>query len=127
MAREAFGFDGGNDGRDIEDFRRLRQRNGVVFQHLAVNRLHAKGHLRLLVDENNLAVMWREDFKLSVGHAFTHRGYVTEFSPIGAEQKDGQCRFSLLLLAVWSQCRATGEGKLLSLRITIRRYRYPSV
>ncbi len=56
IAGEAFGLNGGDDGWDVEHLSRFRQRHGVVFQHLAVNRLHAKRHLWLVVDENDLTV-----------------------------------------------------------------------
>ena len=56
IAGEAFSLNGGDDGWDVEHLSRFRQRHGVVFQHLAVNRLHAERHLWLVIDEDDLTV-----------------------------------------------------------------------
>src|SRR5262249_36731066 len=40
----------------------------VVLEHLPIDRLHAKCHLGLVVDEDELAVLRREDFELGVSH-----------------------------------------------------------
>lgn len=39
----------------------------VVLQNLSVERLNAERHLRLLVDEDDLAVLWGQNLEL-VGH-----------------------------------------------------------
>src|SRR3546814_482030 len=64
MAREALGLDRGDGGGDIERLGGLGQADHVVLQDLAVDRLHAEGHLRLLVDEDDLAVLRSQDFKI---------------------------------------------------------------
>ena len=67
VAREALGFDGGDGGWDVEGLGSLCQADDVVLENLPVDRLHAEGHLRLLVDEDDLAVLRSEDFEM--GHA----------------------------------------------------------
>ncbi|MNY58283.1 hypothetical protein D3C86_1946050 [compost metagenome] len=52
VAAEALGFHAGEDGRDVEDLRALGQGHGVVLQLLAVDGLHAEGHLRVVVDQD---------------------------------------------------------------------------
>jgi len=39
----------------------------IVLQDLSVDRLHAEGHLRLLIDEDELGVLRRQQFKV-FGH-----------------------------------------------------------
>jgi hypothetical protein len=46
----------------------LRETDDIVFQHLAIDRLDAEHHLRLLIDENDLAVRWRQHFKFRITH-----------------------------------------------------------
>jgi hypothetical protein len=60
MARETIGLDRRDRGRDTEHFRGLGKRHDIVLQNLPVDRLHAKGHLWLLVDEDDLAVVGRQ-------------------------------------------------------------------
>jgi hypothetical protein len=64
VAREAFGLNRGDGGRHLEHLRRLGEGNHVVLQNLAVDRLNAERHLRLLVDEEELGVLWSEQFKI---------------------------------------------------------------
>ncbi|MNE41821.1 hypothetical protein D3C80_1359170 [compost metagenome] len=78
IAGEAVGLDGGDGRRHVEHLGGLGQRHDVVLQHLAVDRLHAEGHLRLLVDEDQLAVLRGEHFEV-LGHGVSpswdeHRG-----------------------------------------------------
>jgi hypothetical protein len=63
----SFCFDGGDRGRDVEDLGGLGKADDVVLQCLAVDRLNTESHLRLLVDEDELAVLWGQNLKL-VGH-----------------------------------------------------------
>jgi len=42
--------------------------NGIIFQYLTVDRLHAERHLRLLVDEDQLRVLRGQDFQFWVHH-----------------------------------------------------------
>jgi len=49
---------------------RLGEPDDIVLQRLAVDRLHAERHLRLLIDEDQLRVLRREDFELRIGHAY---------------------------------------------------------
>ncbi len=42
----------------------LARRNDVVLQRLAVDRLDAEGHLRLVIDDDELAVLRGQDFEL---------------------------------------------------------------
>jgi hypothetical protein len=62
VARERLGLDGGDDGWNVEHLGGLGQANGIVLQHLAVHGLHTESHLRLLVDEDQLAVIGSQDF-----------------------------------------------------------------
>ena len=71
MAGEAFGLDRGDGGRDVEHLRGLGQRDHVVLQRLPVDRLHPERHLRLLVDEQDLAVVRGEEVE-EVGRRFGH-------------------------------------------------------
>lgn len=45
-----------------------------VLLNLAIDGLHAKGHLGRLVDEDDLAVLRRQDVEISVGHGFFLQG-----------------------------------------------------
>ena len=72
VTREAFGFNGGDSSRNVEDLSRFCQANHVVLQYLTVDRLHAEGHLRLLIDKDHLAIFWGQYFKLRVGHVSFH-------------------------------------------------------
>ena len=56
VAREGIGLDRGDRGRDVEDLGGLGKADDIVLQYLAVDRLDAERHLRLLVDEDELAV-----------------------------------------------------------------------
>src|SRR3546814_19454452 len=60
VAREALGFHRCNGGGDAEHLGGFGQRHGVVLQNLAVDRLHAAGPLRLVIDEDDLALGWRQ-------------------------------------------------------------------
>ncbi|MNL32700.1 hypothetical protein D3C87_1545700 [compost metagenome] len=66
VAGEALGLNRGNRGWHVENLGSLGQANDVVLQGLAVDRLNAECHLRLLVDEDELAVGGGKNFKL--GH-----------------------------------------------------------
>src|SRR3546814_8183991 len=68
VAREALGFHRCNGGGDAEHLGGFGQRHGVVLQNLAVDRLHAEGHLRLVIDEDDLAIGWRQKLELFIGH-----------------------------------------------------------
>ena len=68
VAGEALRLDRGDGRRDLEHLRRLGERHGVVLQDLAVDRLHAERHLRLVVDEDELRVLRCKDFELRIGH-----------------------------------------------------------
>src|SRR5690606_36507473 len=68
MAGEAFGLDRGDDGRNVEDLGSLVQTHGVVLQGLPVDALDAESHLRLLVDEDQLAVLRGQDFGFWIAH-----------------------------------------------------------
>ena len=57
MTGETLGLHGRDCGRDLEDFGGLGQPDDVVLQDLSVDGLDAEGHLRLLVDEDDLAVL----------------------------------------------------------------------
>ncbi|MNN23432.1 hypothetical protein D3C81_1368300 [compost metagenome] len=72
MAREAFRLHRGDDGGDVEHLGGLGQAHGIVFQRLAVHRLHAERHLRLLVDEDDLAIVGGKDFQFRIGHDVIH-------------------------------------------------------
>ena len=67
-ARERFGFDRRDGGRDVEDLGRLGEPDDIVLHRLAVHRLHAKSHLRLVVDDDELTVLGRQYFELRVAH-----------------------------------------------------------
>ena len=67
VAREALGLDRGDRRRHAEDLGGLGERDDVVLQRLPVDRLHAERHLRLLVDDDQLAVLRGEQFEI-VGH-----------------------------------------------------------
>src|SRR5207253_8432134 len=62
IATETGGFDGGENRWHVEQFSGLGQRNVVVLQLLAVDRLHAKGHLRLVVNQDQSAIVRIEQF-----------------------------------------------------------------
>ena len=64
MAGEALGLDRGDGRRDVEHLGRLGERHDVVLERLAVDRLHAERHLRLLVDEDQLAVLRGEELEV---------------------------------------------------------------
>ncbi|MNE84868.1 hypothetical protein D3C80_1818100 [compost metagenome] len=68
MPGETLGFDRGEDGRHIEDLGCFGQTYGVVLQRLPVNALYAKSHLRLLIDEDQLAVERGQDFSVWIAH-----------------------------------------------------------
>ncbi len=68
VAGEACRLDGGDGGRDLEHLCSLGEGDDVVLQHLAVDRLHAERHLRLLVDKDELRVQRCEDFELRTCH-----------------------------------------------------------
>ena len=76
MAGEAFRFDGRDDGGDVEHLGGLGQAHSIVFQRLPVRRLHAERHLRLLVDENDLAIVGGKDFQFRIGHDVIHEDRV---------------------------------------------------
>jgi len=67
VTREGFGLDRGDGGRYLEGLGGFSEADDVVLQGLAVDGLDAEGHLRLLIDEDKLAVLGCEDFKIS-GH-----------------------------------------------------------
>src|SRR6266568_3101014 len=67
VARETLRLDRGDNGRDFEHLRCLGEGDDVVLQRLAVDGLHAERHLRLVVDEDDLRVLWCEDFELRIG------------------------------------------------------------
>ena len=75
MAGEALSFDRSDGGRDIEELRRLGQGDHIVLENLTVNRLHAEGHLRLLIDDDQLAVVGRQRREFCI-----HRSYCSGFS-----------------------------------------------
>src|SRR5690606_16107602 len=68
VAGEALRFDRGDDGGDREDPGRLGQPDHVVLECLPIDALHPKGHLRLLVNEDELAILWRQYFEFGVCH-----------------------------------------------------------
>ncbi len=70
MAGETLGLDRRDRRRHREDLGCLGQRDDIILQHLAVDRLHAEGHLRLLVDEDQLAVLGGQDFEFA-GHGLS--------------------------------------------------------
>ena len=53
----------------LNTFAALASATMLFLSDLPVDRLHAERHLRLLVDEDDLAVLRREDFELRIGHA----------------------------------------------------------
>jgi hypothetical protein len=67
MPRKALCFDGGNGRWDVENLRSLRQSNRIIFKHLAVNRLNAESHLRLMINEDDLTILGGQQFQL-FGH-----------------------------------------------------------
>jgi hypothetical protein len=71
-ARKALGFHRRDRGGDVEYLCRFCQRDNIVLQYLAVNRLDAECHLRLLIDENDLTVGGRQYFKLWITHGVIH-------------------------------------------------------
>ena len=62
-------LDGGDDRGDVEHLGRLGEGHGIVLQRLTVDGLNTEGHLRLVVDEDHLAVLGGKDFEFS-GHRF---------------------------------------------------------
>jgi hypothetical protein len=68
VAGETLRLDRGDGGRDLEHLRCLGESDDVVLQRLAVDGLHAERHLRLVVDEDDLRVLWCKDFELRIGH-----------------------------------------------------------
>lgn len=60
VSREALGLHRSEDYWDIEDPAGLCQCDGVVLQHVAIDALHSKGHLRLMIDEYHSAVLGSE-------------------------------------------------------------------
>jgi Flp pilus assembly protein CpaB len=59
VSRKRFGFDSRDDGRNIEGPRCLGEGHHVILQGLAVDGLDAESHLRLLIDNDELAVLRR--------------------------------------------------------------------
>ncbi|MCY1367901.1 hypothetical protein D9M68_756190 [compost metagenome] len=70
VAGEGLCFDGGDGRWNVEDLCRLGETDDVVLQHLPIDRLNAEGHLRLLVDEDQLAVLGGQDFEFA-GHGLS--------------------------------------------------------
>ena len=61
------GLDRGDAGRNVEKLSRLGEGDDVVLQRLPVDRLHPESHLRLVINENELAVVWCQKIR-SGGH-----------------------------------------------------------
>src|SRR5262249_55483700 len=67
-AGKAFGLDRGEGRRDLENLGGLGETDDVVLERLAIDRLHPKCHLRLVIDEDDLRVLRCKDFELRIGH-----------------------------------------------------------
>jgi hypothetical protein len=64
MAREPIRLDGGDGRGHVENLGRLGQRGHVVLERLTVDRLDPERHLGLLIDEDQLAVLRRQDIEV---------------------------------------------------------------
>jgi hypothetical protein len=72
MPGEAFGLYRGDRGRNAKDLGRLGQAHDIILEHLAIDRLDTEGHLRLLIDEDQLAVVRSQHFKFWIAHDVFH-------------------------------------------------------
>jgi len=71
VAAEALRLDGREHGGHVEFLRHAREERGVVDEGRAVSAGHAEGHLRLLVNEHDGAVLRSVELVILVHFAFS--------------------------------------------------------